>query len=254
MNLVIQPFLENLGLAAYELNLEAYIVGGFTRNHILKPNKLIQDIDIVINHNAIDFTERYQRYLEDNHPQHRTFEIIASYPQFGTIKIQHPDYPNYHIELASTRHETYPEPADFPDVELLTDINADLPRRDFTINALLFSIMPFKSKHPWGEILDYVSGLDDIEKRLIRAFHSRSFFDDPTRIYRACRFAGEYEFEIESQTQAWIKASVTNPDFTQWLNRRKNRIAIELEKINSLEDSQKKRAENLLESLLCQKM
>ena len=105
---LIKPLLQDIGAAAYQLGYEIYIVGGHVRNKLYaelyhKTAKVSRDIDLVINTNAIEFTHRLQRYLEDNHPQHHSFDIIEEFGQFGTIKIEHPDYPAYKIDLASTR-------------------------------------------------------------------------------------------------------------------------------------------------------
>lgn len=235
----IKSLLQDIGLAAYNLGHEIYLVGGYVRNHLMHelhgyPSKQCYDLDLVINTNAIEFIQRLQKYRQDNHPKHLTFEIIEEFKQFGTVKIKDPEAPEYSIEIASTRTETYEEPADFPKVTIIDNIQDDLTRRDFTINALLESINPLKSKHPFGEILDSVGGLKDIKHRLIRVFHKDSFIDDPTRIYRAARFAAEYDFEIETQTWKWMQAAMQDPRYPEWFEKRKNRFAIELEKIKTL--------------------
>ena len=86
------------------------------------------------------------------------------------------------------------------------------------------------SPKSFGEIVDYVHGLDDMQKGLIRVFHDLSFIDDPTRIYRAFRFACEYGFEIEEHTMNLIKYTLRHPQFDSWFKRRKNRFRIEHEK------------------------
>lgn len=240
----LKNFLQELGSAAYSLGHEAYIVGGYVRNQLMQefhqiPAQTCLDIDLVLNCNAIEFAERFQRYRQDNHPQHQTFEITETFKQFGTVKIKDPEIPEYNIELASTRTETYHEPADFPQVTIIDNFQDDIPRRDFTINALLESINPIKSKHPYGEIIDYSSGISDLQKRLVRVFHKDSFIDDPTRIYRAARFAAEYDFEIETQTLEWMQAAMKDERYPLWLEKRKNRFAIELEKIKQLNNSAK---------------
>lgn len=228
----IKTFLQDLGMGANQLGHEIYIVGGFVRNLIYddlyNTNKSqgYTDIDLVINTNAIDFIHKFQKYYQDHHPQHLTFEILEQFDQFGTIKIKHPEYHNYTLELASTRTESYEEAAAFPKVTIIDDIKKDLPRRDFTINALLVSL----NKEDFGEIIDHVGGIKDMQKRLIRVFHDQSFIDDPTRIYRAVRFAAEYDFEIEEHTLQLMRAALANPNYPQWFKKRKNRFEIELAK------------------------
>lgn len=246
----IKPFLQDLGTGAATLGHEIYIVGGYVRNKIFaelhdKPFTKDQDIDLVINTNAIDFIHRFQKYYEDNNAEHVTFDIIEEFKAFGTIKISHPEYPDAHIELASTRTEIYEEPAAFPTTTIIDDIKEDLPRRDFTINAILESINP----KTFGEIIDYVGGIDDMQKGLVRAFHKDSFIDDPTRIIRAIRFAAEYDFEIETETLTNIKRTLAHPDFELWKKKRKGRFEIEMAKIKGLEEEKASKALQALQAL-----
>ncbi len=234
----IRNFLQDIGAAANSLGHEVYIVGGYVRNLVCKhckqshslTNDAMCDIDLVIDTNAIEFIYKYQRYYEDNHPQHLTFSITNEFKEFGTVKIQHPEFPDYEIEFASTRTETYPSAAAFPKVSLIDDIQSDLPRRDFTINALLLSL----NRQSFEEIIDYNGGLNDMDKGLIRVFHDLSFIDDPTRIYRAFRFSFEYDFQIEERTKTLIEQALKDERMPLWLKKRKNRFDIERKRIESL--------------------
>ena len=124
MNAHVENFLKDLGAGANHLGYELYIVGGSIRNELFKefhdPSLVKnQDLDLVINTNAIDFARRYQKFYEDNHDEHITFDIIEEFEQFGTVKINHPEDKSCQIEIASTRTETYNEPAAFPTVTLI---------------------------------------------------------------------------------------------------------------------------------------
>lgn len=243
----IDAFLQDIGTGANYLELEAYIVGGYVRNSLYsdlyeKNLPEVKDIDLVISGDAIDFCYRLQKFVEDNDDGHETFDIKDEFEQFKTIKINHPRFPDYSVELASARKEIYQEPAAFPKVEIIDDIQKDLPRRDFTINALLYSL----NKKDNGEIIDYVGAIDDMQKGLIRAFHSDSFIDDPTRIYRAARFMAEYDFQIEEETLTWIEKAYKNPDFQTWCKKRKSRITIELGNIQALPEQKAEKAMHFL--------
>jgi tRNA nucleotidyltransferase (CCA-adding enzyme) len=233
----LENFLKDLGAGANHLGYEIYIVGGTIRNelfeefHQTKLHKK-QDLDLVINTNAIDFTKRYQKFYEDNHDSHITFDILEEFEQFGTIKINHPETKEYAIEIASTRAEVYQEPAAFPTVTIIDSIEKDLTRRDFTINALLKSL----NKLNYGEIIDHVNGISDIQKKLVRVFHDDSFIDDPTRIYRAVRMMLEYDFTIEEHTHKLLEKAIKHPDFNTWFKKRKNRFEIEKKNILKLGD------------------
>ena len=66
-----------------------------------------------------------------------------------------------------------------------SNIDADLRRRDFSINAMALRL---DGQH-FGELLDPMGGEADLESGLIRVLHPTSFIDDPTRMYRAIRYA-----------------------------------------------------------------
>lgn len=78
------------------------------------------------------------------------------------------------------------------------NIERDIRRRDFSINALFWD--PERPK----EINDLVGGTDDIKAGVVRAIDESAFLDDPLRILRAYRFAASLGFQIESQTAAWV--------------------------------------------------
>ncbi|MFC1562886.1 CCA tRNA nucleotidyltransferase [candidate division KSB1 bacterium] len=116
------------------------------------------------------------------------------YERFGTASIW---YGGMKIEFASARKEVYETDSRKPEVSA-GDIAEDLKRRDFTINALARRINA-KSK---DEIVDLFGGVDDIKKKLIRTpvEPEISFSDDPLRMLRAVRFAGQFGFRIEKPT------------------------------------------------------
>ncbi|HEY9151958.1 MAG TPA: hypothetical protein VIN60_03665, partial [Anaerolineales bacterium] len=97
--------------------------------------------------------------------------------------------------LISARTEIYQHPAALPTVKMGM-ISDDLRRRDFTINTLAIRL---DGDH-FGELHDELGGLDDLRHGLVRVLHPRSFIDDPTRMFRAVRYAQRYEFAIAKET------------------------------------------------------
>ena len=246
----IENFLKDIGFGANHLGFELYIVGGTIRNELYKefhePSlEKKQDLDLVIDTNAIEFIEKYQKFYEDNHDDHITFDVIETFEQFGTVKINHPEDKDCLIEIASTRTEIYKEPAAFPTVTIIDSIEKDLQRRDFTINAMLKSL----NKTNYGEIIDYVDGIGDMQKKLVRVFHDDSFIDDPTRIYRAIRMMLEYNFKIEDHTLSLMKKALDDERFPDWFKKRKNRFQIEKENILKLGDNKACQAKEFLNSI-----
>jgi tRNA nucleotidyltransferase (CCA-adding enzyme) len=98
-----------------------------------------------------------------------------------------------------------------------SSIRQDLYRRDFTINALAVRLTPpkrgeFSRK---GDLLDFFGGLLDLRSRQIRVLHPNSFIEDPTRIYRAVRFAVRLGFTLEPQTEEYIRYAIDNQIYEQ---------------------------------------
>ncbi len=158
-----------------------YLIGGAVRDLLLGHKGY--DIDLAVEGDAIGLA----RKLTD--PKSRA----EFHPQFGTAKLEMPD--GIFIDITSARKETYARPGALPSV-LPGNLRDDLFRRDFTINALAVSL----NSGDYGELIDCYGGLADIEKRLIRVLHDKSFIDDATRIWRAIRYSARLDFAIESHT------------------------------------------------------
>jgi len=77
-------------------------------------------------------------------------------------------------------------------------IEADLGRRDFTINAMAQAF-------PDGERIDPFHGQRDLRQKVVRAFSEKSFVEDPLRTLRAFRFAAQFQFAIDARTVRWIR-------------------------------------------------
>ena len=170
----------------------AYLVGGFVRDLLLKRPSL--DIDIVIEGDAIRVAETMCDRWDG------TLEV---HPQFGTATVtpQNIDLPK--VDFVTARSETYQGAGTLPIVQsgTLTD---DLHRRDFSINALAMRL----DTNAFGTIVDETGGVEDLEAGIIRVLHKQSFIDDPTRIFRATRYAGRYDFRIAETDEALIREAL----------------------------------------------
>ncbi len=116
-----------------------------------------------------------------------------------------PELDSLWVDIATARTEFYPYPAANPEVEA-SSIRQDLYRRDFTINALALRLTTPRA----GELLDFFGGLIDLQARQIRVLHANSFIEDPTRIYRGVRFAVRFGFQIEPQTEEFIRYAINS--------------------------------------------
>ena len=164
------------------LGIRAFIVGGTVRDILL--GKAITDIDIVLEADPQDVTSEFDVKCEVE---------VHSISQFGTCKIILLDQI---IDLAMARKEEYLSPGDLPVVEQAS-FEDDLARRDFSINAFAAGI----NSSDWCELIDFHNGLADLTSKQIRVLHSKSFEDDPTRIFRGLRYSGRLGFDLEKGTQ-----------------------------------------------------
>ena len=136
-------------------------------------------------------------------------QVMALFPRhvavgaaFGVVRVLGDGDGPLQVEAATFRGETSYSDGRHPDQVCFTDEVEDVKRRDFTVNGLLFD--PLKDN---DQVLDYVGGRADLERRLIRAIGdpARRFAEDHLRMLRAVRFAGSLGFEIESATFSAIR-------------------------------------------------
>jgi tRNA nucleotidyltransferase (CCA-adding enzyme) len=170
-------------------NMHVYLVGGFVRDLLLGVKNF--DLDIVVEGDGLKFAEDYATMLKGKLVRHRRFGT-------ATIILRH----NLKIDIATARREIYPQPASLP-VVTRSNLKDDLARRDFTINAMAISVMD----DDFGRLIDFFEARNDLADKKIRVLHALSFIDDPTRILRAIRFEGRYNFRIEAVTLRFLKES-----------------------------------------------
>ncbi|MBV6400105.1 MAG: CCA-adding enzyme [Anaerolineales bacterium] len=166
------------------LGFPIHLVGGSVRDLLLA--RPIVDLDLTLEGDAIKLGRALVKKYGGDLTTHEKFFTATWTPQFSNSQI---------LDLISARRETYPHLGALPTVTKST-LDDDLRRRDFTINAMAIRV---DSDH-FGELYDPLHGQSDLEKKLIRVLHPNSFLDDPTRIFRAVRYAERYGFTIEPET------------------------------------------------------
>lgn len=187
----ILELLRQIGQVADELGYNAYAVGGFVRDLLLRHENL--DIDIVIEGDAVTFARRYATRF----PEVR----VRVFQKFKTAVLIYPD--GFKIDLATARTEYYEAPGALPIVER-SSLKMDLYRRDFTINTLAVKL---NEKH-FGILIDYFGAQRDLKDGLISVLHNLSFVEDPTRVFRAIRFEQRFGFKITKLTANLIENAV----------------------------------------------
>ena len=185
-----QSAIKSIGIAAQSLGVRAFLVGGSVRDLIL--GRPLSDIDISVEC-------RPENLLKT--PELRG-TLLVSASDFGTAKF---NINNELIDVAMARSEVYPEPGMLPEVRP-SDIDNDLARRDFTINSIAVSLCP----ENWGEVLDAFNSISDLRSKTIKVIHSKSFIDDPTRIFRAARYMAKLDFTLNLKTQNLLLGSINS--------------------------------------------
>ncbi|MCK9422456.1 MAG: CCA tRNA nucleotidyltransferase [Bacteroidales bacterium] len=185
------PVFEIISYVAGEMNVNAFVIGGFVRDLLLKRDNQ-QDIDIVVLGSGIDFAHAVAARLEGDIP-------VKFFKNFGTAMLR---FQGGKIEFVGARKESYRRNSRKPIVEngTLTD---DQNRRDFTINAMAIDLTPGS----FGILIDPFDGITDLKNKLIRTplDPDITFSDDPLRMMRAIRFAAQLNFGIEPVTFKAIK-------------------------------------------------
>lgn len=178
---------------ADEQDLPVYLVGGVVRDLFLKRENW--DLDLTVEGDGIAFA----RLVAD-----RYGAGLAVFERFATARLTFPN--GFKIDIATTRRESYAQPALLPTVQH-SSIKEDLSRRDFTINAIAVQL----NQRQFGRVLDPYEGQRDLRARTIRVLHAGSFLDDPTRIFRAIRFEQRFGFRLERTTlHLLMQAASTN--------------------------------------------
>lgn len=212
------PVFKIISQCADEMNIEAYVIGGWVRD--LQLNRPCKDIDIVAvgSHNeirkiGIELATAVAKKLGNK------FHVNV-YKNFGTAQIVHE---NYDIEFVGARKESYRSESRNPIVENGT-LEDDQNRRDFTINALAIAI---NSKN-YGDLLDPFGGIKDMQEKIIRTPLNPdiTYSDDPLRMMRAIRFATQLNYTIEEQS---LLSIAKNKERIKIIS--KERITDELNKI-----------------------
>ena len=205
------PVFETVASVAKELGLEAYVVGGYVRDALLKrPSK---DIDFVCVGSGVALAKAVHQALGGNLP----FTVFKTY---GTAMIKRGEQ---ELEFVGARRESYRKDSRKPIVED-GSLEDDQNRRDFTINALAISL----NKKDFGQLVDPFDGVKDLKRKMIKTplAPETTFSDDPLRMMRAVRFASQLGFDIEADTFDAIASMADRIEIVS-----KERIVVELNKI-----------------------
>lgn len=181
-----------------ECGLPVAVVGGLVRDLLLaRPVGELADLDLVVEGDARALARRLGEV---------TGGVVREYSAFLTATVSLPD--GLRVDTTTARRERYPRPGALPDVEPAA-LGDDLWRRDFSINAMAARL----DTGAWGEVVDPAGGGPDLRRRRIRVLHPLSFVEDPTRLFRAARFAERLGFSLDGATGDLYAEAVRWPGY-----------------------------------------
>lgn len=209
--LLSDPIIQQIYQVTNDLNIEVYVVGGWVRDFILGLPNL--DLDFAVVGDALQLAS-------------------ALAAQFGGTVHPLEEFGGAHwivsdtltVDFTSARREEYETLGALPAVQP-THIEKDLQRRDFSINAMAIAI----HQNKLGLLLDPMNGLVDLEHGILRTLHGLSFLQDPTRIFRAARYATRFNMHLQPTTLLQLQQATNIIQIGKMLSR--TRIGIEMEKI-----------------------
>ena len=190
--------LDDLKAAALDAGMPRLaLVGGLVRDWLLhrrhgRPWAGVPDLDWVVEGEAARLASALQCRCGS-----QRVTAVQEHGAFATVALKLDGIP---LDLAMARQETYPAPAANPVVRAGT-LQADLARRDFTINAMALDLVS-------GELIDLHHGQKDLESGQLRLLHGTSVQDDPTRVIRAARYAARLGFQLAEESREQIRSTV----------------------------------------------
>lgn len=209
---LVQSLLKKIAFYARRQNLYLYLVGGFLRDYFLRLTN--NDLDFVTSHNAEKFAQ-----------------TIAKKFKASFVRL---DEKNKIYRLVYKKNKRMYN-LDFSQMQG-KNIEEDLSRRDFTINAFVLPITNYRSliTNYRKNIIDPYNGIKDLKKKIIRKISDKTFDFDPLRLIRAFRFHAQLGFRIETKTLGLIKKKAKMVNLSA-----KERIRDELYKIFIVDNSTK---------------
>ena len=194
-----RPILRIVSEEAARMGVRAFVIGGYVRDCFLgRPNN---DIDIVVEGSGLDLAVAVGA---------RVHSKVSLFKNFGTAMLR---YRGDEIEFVGARKESYHRDSRKPIVEDGT-LEDDQLRRDFTINAMAFSLQ----EDSFGELVDPFGGIRDLAGGIIRTplDPDTTYSDDPLRMLRAIRFAtklstDELQFTIVPESLESMKRMHGHP-------------------------------------------
>ncbi len=220
-----ERLLGRIALLAEEQGSRAFAVGGVVRDAVGgAPGQRARDLDVVVEGNGVAVARSLAA---------ETGGKLVEYGRFLTASVLGPG--ERRVDVATARAEHYEAPGALPRVRPAT-IEEDLRRRDFTVNAMAAELAS-----PACLLVDPLGGRRDLQERRLRVLHPLSFVDDPTRVFRAARYAGRLGLALDPWTAECQRLALEHAPFDALSGAR---LTLELKRL--LDDAQPARALGML--------
>jgi tRNA nucleotidyltransferase (CCA-adding enzyme) len=175
------------------LGAPVFATGGFVRDLLL--DRPPADVDLLVEGDGVAFARRLSEEVGGS---------LVVHAEFGTASIEGARGAGEafvgRVDIASARRERYELPGALPAVSAAT-VDEDLRRRDFSVNAMAMALSP----SAFGRVLDPLGGQLDLKRRRLRPLSPLSFVEDPTRIFRAARYASRLGFRLDPRAVRALK-------------------------------------------------
>lgn len=195
-----RPLVDAILAEAERSDVGVMLVGGPVRDYLL--GRPLRDVDLVVE------PERGVGALELARAAAAPEVRLVAHDRFGTVRLEAPDTV---VDLATVRSESYAHPGALPSVAA-GNVEQDLRRRDFTLNALAIPLSP-AARRGRPAVVDVAGGAADLEAGLLRVFHDRSFHDDPTRSLRGARLAPRLGFRLTRGSLRALRSALRDGAF-----------------------------------------
>ncbi|UCE85863.1 MAG: CCA tRNA nucleotidyltransferase [Deltaproteobacteria bacterium] len=198
-----RPLVEAVLGTARREGYAVHLVGGPVRD--LLRDVRVRDVDLIVE------TRQGRGAIELAQSAAPPNARVVAHGRFGTVRMELPDVPDGRVDLATVRAESYARPGALPEVRPAT-LEADLRRRDFTVNAMAIPLTP-AARRGRPDVIDVEDGRRDLESHTLRVLHPRSFHDDPTRALRAARFAARLSFTLSRGSRSALRDALRDGVF-----------------------------------------
>jgi len=192
-------------------NKQGYIVGGFVRDWLLE--RKTNDIDIAVSGDAVNIAQEVAGEIGGK------FVLLDDINEVGRVVV----IEDKQTTVISRKQESRGAEWHFDFSPFTGDIETDLARRDFSINAMALELSQFVTankttkrnsrklasllteKQSSVKLIDPFSGREDLKDKIVRAVSEQIFEDDAARLLRAVRLAAELDFTMEPDTESLIR-------------------------------------------------